>query len=187
MIAITTAETEQDLKGILHLQKDNLVANISAAEKQGQGFVTVIHSYDQLFNLNAREKHIIAKDDDRVIGYLLAMTQRSHADIPVLIPMFDLFNELSQNGSRIADQNYIVVGQVCIDKSYRGQGILDRCYAAYKDCYSSKYSFAITEIATANTRSLAAHRRVGFEKLTTYAAPDGVEWEVVVWNWRKGT
>ena len=187
MILYTHAESEQDLEGILHLQKQNLASNLSAGEKQGQGFVTVVHSYEQLSNLNAREKHIVAKESDRVIGYLLAMTQSSKADIPVLIPMFDLFNELSYNGERIADQDYIVVGQVCIDRSYRGQGILDQCYAAYKESYSKKYSFAITEIATTNLRSLKAHKRIGFETIKTYSAPDGVDWEIVVWNWRTGT
>jgi predicted GNAT superfamily acetyltransferase len=126
----------------------------------------------------------VAKEGDRIVAYLLAMTQRSKSAIPVLIPMFEMFDELFYNGKRIADQEYIVVGQVCIDKSYRGKGILDRCYASYKDHYSKKYSFAITEIATDNTRSLAAHKRVGFEKVQTYAAPDGVAWEIVVWNWR---
>ena len=186
MIAVTQATSEQDLRGILHLQGENLATNLSPEERASQGFVTVVHSYEQLSDLNVQEKHIVAKEGDRVIGYLLAMTQRSKGDIPVLIPMFEMFNELVYGGKRIADQNYIVVGQVCIDKSYRGKGILDQCYAAYKEYYGNKYSFAITEIATANTRSLAAHKRVGFERVKTYAAPDGVDWEVVVWNWRKG-
>lgn len=186
MVTFTQANSRKDLEGILDLQKANLAVNLSATEMQSQGFVTIAHTYEQLSKLNDFEKHIIAKDKGRVIGYLLAMTQRSRADIPVLIPMFNIFNEVFYKGRRIADNNYIVVGQVCIDKLYRGRGILDQCYATYKNYYSNKYSFAITEIATANTRSLNAHKRIGFEKLKTYTAPDMVEWEIVVWNWQKG-
>ncbi len=185
MIVFTQAETEGDFQGILQLQKRNLLTNLTPGEAASQGFVTVVHTLEQLSSLNAQEKHVVAKEGDRIIAYVLAMTPASRSDIPVLIPMFDLFNELFYNGRPIAEQDYIVVGQVCIDKSYRGKGLFDQCYAAYKEQYSTRYSFAITEIATGNTRSLKAHKRLGFEKLTTYGAPDGVDWEVVAWNWRK--
>ena len=33
------------------------------------------------------------KDGNKIIGYLLAMTQKSQFDIPILIPMFKIFNE----------------------------------------------------------------------------------------------
>lgn len=184
MIAFMQADSKKDLEGILHLQKANLATNLSAVERQSQGFVTVMHTYEQLSKLNDDEKHIVAKDNDTVVGYLLAMTQKSKSDIPVLIPMFNIFNELFVNGRSIADHTYIVVGQVCIDKLYRGQGLLDQCYAAYKKYYRNKYTFAITEIATANARSLNAHKRIGFETLKTYKAPDNVEWEIVVWDWQ---
>jgi len=61
--------------------------------------------------------------------------------------MFELFDTISYNNERISAYNYLVVGQVCIDKAWRGQGILDHCYAAYRNYYRTKYDFAITEIA----------------------------------------
>src|SRR5215470_12544272 len=179
MIIYTTAESENDLKGILSLQKINLPRGLTKDEIQTQGFVTVDHSYEQLAKLNDYEKHIIAKDDGKVIGYLLAMTSQSRFDIPVLLPMFELFDAISYHNRKISDYNYLVVGQVCIDKGYRGQGILDDCYAAYRKHYGTKYDFAITEIAASNVRSLKAHRRVGFKEINTYVSPDKTEWCVV--------
>jgi hypothetical protein len=76
-----------------------------------------------------------------------------------------------------------VVGQVCIDKQYRGQGILPNCYAVYKEYYNKKYDFAITEIASTNLRSLNAHRKIGFNEIHSYSGPDKTEWIVVVWDW----
>lgn len=183
MITYTTAKTKNELEQILILQQQNLALGLTAQEIAAQGFVTVSHSFDDLNKMNELEAHVIAKDNDRVIAYLLAMTVRSRFDIPVLVPMFELFDAVTYGQKTIADYNYMVVGQVCVAAGYRGQGIFDACYAAYKSYYKGRYDFAITEIATRNQRSLNAHKRVGFETIYTYVAPDGEEWNIVVWKW----
>jgi L-amino acid N-acyltransferase YncA len=183
MITYTTADTATDLEGILKLQKANLARDLTHEEIQSQGFVTVDHTFAQLKKLNDAEKHIIAKDKDRVVAYLLAMTKDCRQDIPILFPMFEVFDSIRYNNRKVSECNYLVVGQVCVDKQYRGQGILDRAYAAYRDHFSSKYDFAITEIAATNTRSRNAHQRIGFREVHSYRSPDGVEWVVVIWEW----
>ncbi len=183
MIIYTTAHSKNDLQGILNLQKQNLAAGLPMDEIQSQGFVTVDHSYEQLEKLNDYEKHVIAKENEKVVGYLLAMTKQSRRDIPVLVPMFELFDTISYNNKKISGYNYLVVGQVCIDKAWRGKGILDHCYAAYRDYYRTKYDFAITEIAAINLRSLKAHKRIGFKEIKLYTSPDKTKWSVVLWDW----
>ena len=103
---------------------------LTADEIAAQGFVTVSHSFDDLNKMNELEAHVIAKDNDRVVAYILAMTVRSRFDIPILLPMFGMFEEVSYENKKIADYNYMVVGQVCVAAGYRGQGIFDSCYAA---------------------------------------------------------
>jgi GNAT superfamily N-acetyltransferase len=184
MIVFTTAHGRSDLEGILALQKSNLARNLSAEEIQHQGFVTVDHSYDQLKKLNDNERHVIAKEGDRVVGYVLAMTSQSKFDIPIIIPMFEAFDGIVYRGRKVTQYNYIVVGQVCIDKEYRGRGIFDECYSAYKTHYSGKYDFAITEIARTNQRSLNAHKRIGFKEVHSYFSQDNSEWIIVLWDWK---
>jgi len=184
MVNYTSANSFTDIQRILALQKANHAHGLTIEERQTQGFVTVNHSYDQLKSLNDFEKHIVAKENDNVIGYLLAMTKKSQFVIPILVPMFDAFGSILYENKKVADYNYMVVGQVCIDKAYRGQGILDKCYAAYKECHSDKYDFAITEIARENLRSLNAHKRIGFKEIHTYLAPENTEWIVVLWDWK---
>ena len=187
MIEYTTSKTKDELSGILDLQKANLSNVLTKDEIITQGFVTVDHSYDQLKNLNDIENHIIAKDNDKVIAYLLAMTQQSRFDLPILIPMFERFEKILFRNKLISDYNYIVVGQVCVEKSYRGKGILDNCYAAYKNQFASKFDFAITEIASTNLRSLNAHKRIGFIEIDTYNSNDKTEWCIVLWDWGKAS
>ena len=185
MIIYTTSTTKDDLLGILDLQKINLPAVLSGEDILIEGFVTVKHTYDDLKKLNDIEKHIIAREDDKVIAYVLAMTEHSKFEIPILIPMFETFSKTSYNNRFISDYNYIVVGQVCVDKNYRGKRILDNCYAAYKKQFTGKYDFAITEIDSTNKRSLNAHKRIGFKEIVRYNSADETEWCIFLWDWRK--
>lgn len=184
MVFYTTVSSPEEIRQVLDLQKNNLPQNLTEEEMSKQGFVTVIHSYDTLKKMNDIEQSIIAKNNDLVIGYLLAMTPESKDAIPVLIPMFNAFDDIVYDDKKISAYNYIVVGQVCIAKEWRGQGILDDCYASYKNHFSKKYDFAITEIQSKNKRSIKAHLRIGFKIINSFKDDNGVEWEIVLWDWR---
>ena len=184
MIVYTISKTNEEILRIIELQKNNLPQNLTAEQIDSQGFVSVIHSFDILKKMNTIEQSIIAKDDDHVIGYLLAMTRKSKNDIPVLIPMFNAFDNVVYNHKKISEYKYIVVGQVCIAEGWRGRGILDNCYAEYRKHFSHKYDFAITEIMNKNKRSMKAHSRIGFETIYSYQDAEGDEWNIVLWDWR---
>jgi len=183
MIVYTKSYFAEDLTGIIDLQKANLPANLTPEEIAKEGFVTVVHSVEDLKRMNAIEQSVIAKNDGKIIAYLIAMTPESKDDIPVLIPMFANFNTIKLHNKALSAYNYIVVGQVCVAKGFRGQGILDNCYAEYKKQFKGKYDFAITEIATKNLRSINAHKRIGFTEIYSYKAPDNEEWSIVIWEW----
>ena len=183
MIQIKSAENESELLGILKLQEANLYQNLSAEEKSEQGFVTVRHTIEQLRGMNELAAHVIANDGDQVAGYILAMTKASREFIPVLIPMFEQFDQLFFKGKPISEFNYMVIGQICVGKDYRGQRLFDRMYAEYRNKFAQNFEFGITEIATSNLRSLKAHQRVGFE--TIHIFQDTLqEWAIVIWNWK---
>ncbi|MEO8414178.1 MAG: GNAT family N-acetyltransferase [Ginsengibacter sp.] len=183
MIIYTTAKTDEEIQQILELQKSNLPQNLTDEQKNSQGFVTVLHNFETLLKMNNTEQSIIVKDNDKVIGYLLAMTTQSKNDIPVLVPMFEAFDTVLYNNKKIAAYNYIIVGQVCIAEGYRGKGILDKCYQAYKTHFKKNYDFAITEILDTNTRSLQAHKRIGFRTIHEYKDEKGNNWVIVLWDW----
>jgi hypothetical protein len=183
-LTYTTSKSATDLFGIIELQKNNLPTNLTKEEISSQGFVTVIHSLPQLEKMNSIEQHVICKAGDKVIAYLLAMTKECKNDLPILVPMFKMFYEIPYGRKMLSGCNYIVVGQVCVDKPYRGLGVLDRCYQEYKYIFSKKYDCAITEIAATNLRSLNAHRRIGFNEIHRYKGPDNIEWSIVIWDWQ---
>lgn len=182
MAQIRTAKSKSDLQGILDLQWENHLSRVSDEVKQADGFVTVRHTPEQLLALQSIAPHVIALEDNLVVGYILAMTKASRDLIPVLIPMFDQFDQVYFKGKKIADHHYLVIGQVCVGKDQRGKGLFDQMYKAYKDEFSHRYSFAITEIAQSNVRSLAAHRRVGFEVIHEFE-DETQAWAIVAWDW----
>ena len=183
MIVYTPMQTDEEIMQVLELQKVNLPTNLTAEQIASQGFVTVVHSFKTLKKMNRQEQSIIAKDNEQVVGYLLAMTTESKNDIPILIPMFKVFDEVVFKDRKISDYKYIVVGQVCIAEAYRGKGFLDECYLAYRNHLRSKYDFAITEIHDKNQRSIKAHKRIGFETVHQYTDVEGNRWHVVLWDW----
>lgn len=184
MIQISTSITIADLEGIIDLQKQNLRSDLTAAEITTQGFVTVSHSLDDLRKMHQHVPNIIVKNGVQVIAYVLGMTEQSKNDIPRLVEMYESFDHIQFKGKSVAEYQYIVVGQVCVDKAYRGLGLFDRAYEAYRKYFEQEYEFAITEIATINLRSMKAHERLGFKTIHTYTDGSATEWNVVVWDWR---
>ena len=182
-IQFRLASQESDLFKILQLQQCNLPAQLSSEVIADQGFVTVEHSLEMLQRMHRAAPSILAYDGTALAGYALAMTRDFGQDIPVLVPMFELLDNLMWDGRRLGDLRYIVVGQVCVAAPYRGQGVFDGLYRVYSRYYRDQYEVLVTEIATRNTRSLAAHKRIGFEIIHHFQAPDGENWEIVLWDW----
>lgn len=184
MVTLTQSKSSDDLQGIIALQRANLKALITVEEKEAQGFVFVQHSLEDLQKLDAIEGQVVALDVDKVVAYILVMTKDSKSEIPQLIPMFNQFDQVEYLDRKVSEYNYVAVGQVCIGKEYRGDGLFEKSYQYYRELFSEKYDFAITEISTSNLRSLRAHKRVGFEGVHTFH--DGVEeWNIVIWDWRQ--
>ncbi|MCU0339582.1 MAG: GNAT family N-acetyltransferase [Spirosomaceae bacterium] len=181
-ILYTTATSNDDLEQILSLQRQNLYKNTPLEYQQDQGFTTVEHSFEVLQQMNAAIPQIIAKEDDKVIGYALVMPQSFSAMIPELVPMFEQIVRLDWLGKQIQDYRFYVMGQICVAESHRGQGVFDGLYNAHKRLLSADFDLCVTEVATRNTRSSRAHERVGFRTIHTYQDHTDV-WNVVVWDW----
>ncbi|MBT8267437.1 MAG: GNAT family N-acetyltransferase [Bacteroidia bacterium] len=175
-IVFKRAETNTELEQILELQRINLPASLSEAEKQTEGFVTVHHNFETLKSLNDTCAHIIAVHDHKVIGYALCMDKSFRNVIPVLKPMFDKLDTILP-----IDSSFMIMGQVCVDKDFRKQGVFRGLYQHMRSELKSQYDQIITEVDTSNKRSLHAHLAIGFKILYSYRSKNH-DWEIVHWN-----
>ncbi|MDT7829162.1 GNAT family N-acetyltransferase [Pricia sp. S334] len=174
MIQFGRATSEADLNQILDLQRQNLPEHLSAEERVKEGFVTVSHTLNLLKVMHDVCPHIVAKSNESVIGYALSMHPKFAGKIEVLWPMFDQIEAI-----RPKVRNYIVMGQICIAKAYRGQGIFRQLYQTMQAAVQPEFERIITEVDVVNTRSLGAHYGVGFEDLATYES-GGHQWKLIV-------
>lgn len=175
---------EADIDALLQLQSDNLKQNLDAPTIESQGFVSFVYTPDIIRGMMADEPQIIAKDGDLIAGYALTATLTFGQNIPLMRPLIQKSRELTFKDTPLSMLKYYIMGQVCVRRGYRGNGIFDDLYHGHKQYLSSKYDCIITEIATENKRSLAAHKRVGFE--TIYQYYDDISrknWEIVAWDW----
>jgi predicted GNAT family N-acyltransferase len=117
-------------------------------------------------------------------GYALSMTRELKVNIPVLIPLFERLDNLFYNGRAVKDLSYYVMGQICVDKAFRGQGVFRQLYASHKALLSGQYNYCITEVSTRNLRSMQAHYAIGFELLHRFSDTQD-EWNIVLWDWTK--
>lgn len=183
MLQATTVTTEDELIQIHHLNQQNLKQNLSNDERQKEGFVTWLYSMELLKQMHALAPSVIVKDADKVVGYALVTPIESavfHTDLQMMI---DNLQSLVFNNKPMYSYTYYCMGQICINKAYRGQGIFYRLYNKHKEVYSSKFDLLVTEISTSNLRSLKAHENVGFVTINTYRDKTD-EWNVVIWDWK---
>ncbi|WP_221394459.1 GNAT family N-acetyltransferase [Dyadobacter sp. NIV53] len=180
-IQFDIARTEEDLHQILSLQKLNLKNEISDETKKEQGFLTVNHKIEELILMQQSTPQIVARANGRIVAFALGMLPELGKLISDLQPMFTLLEGLNWHSVKLPAYRYYIMGQVCVDVNFRGQGVFDQLYQKHKEVYSTEYDLCITEISTSNTRSQRAHERVGFETIHTHL--DHVdEWNVVVWE-----
>lgn len=183
-IAYATVASPREVEQILALQAENHRDGIDPATAASDGFTSVRHDPAVLHAMNRACPSAIARDGQVLAGYCLMMPPAFRDRVPILAPMFALLDTLSWRGEPLAgNPRWFVMGQVCVARAYRGQGVFDGLYHQLRDAYRDRYDFTVTEISQRNPRSLRAHRRVGFETVHVYEDASDV-WEVVVWDWR---
>ena len=184
-ITIELAISDDDIKGIYDLHIANLKDNLSIDEIQKEGFVTAVYDVSLLTLMKDTKPSIIAKDNvtNKVIGYALVYIKELRSHHRLIDDLFMTVDKLSYKGNSLSQCDYVVVGQLCVAKGYRGIGIVQDLYNYYKEVYSSSYQYLITDVARDNPRSLKAHIKSSFEVINTIVFDDNT-FDVILWDWR---
>lgn len=182
-IIFDVASTDQHFEQILQLQKENLFSAISAERQAQQGFVFAEHNITLLKRFAVELPQVIALSNDKVVGYNLGMPVSMRNEIASLVPMFEEFDRCEYKGKPLASYKYMVGGQVCVHKDFRGRGLLNKLYHETKNKLPSGYELCVTEVAARNPAGMKAHQKMGFEVVSSY--DDGKElWNIVIWDLR---
>ncbi|PCE63862.1 GNAT family N-acetyltransferase [Sediminicola luteus] len=172
--------TDADLPLILDLQQANLAQNLSAEEASREGFVSIQHSLELLTAMNQGHGHTIAFHQNTLVGYALVMSPSFSKAIPLLEPLFEKINAGCYQNNPLAKTPYVIMGQVCIAKAFRGQGIFTGLYKNLDERLAGHFKYLITEIHRTNARSIRAHKKYGFQTLGNTEPSQAEEWVTVI-------
>jgi hypothetical protein len=182
MLTTKLAATDQELLQIADLSNANRSTNISEEEKEKEGFVSWVYTPDILRTINAIAPSVIVLDGENLAGYAITLTRQSLTAYPPAAPTFTHALPLLLNGRPLSEQRFYLMGQICVSKAWRGQGIVGALYHGHRQFYSAQFDALVTEISMANPRSLKAHQRIGFETIGRHFE-NGHDWAVVAWDW----
>lgn len=175
---------EQEVDSLLQLLSANLKTNITAEERDSQGFLTFCYTEHEIREMMKEMPQPVVKNGESIEAYALACTKQVCLGHPLLRPMVRLSESLQWKGHELSRLRYYIMGQICVGASLRGKGAFDALYEAHRSLFSEQYDCVVTEIAENNLRSMAAHKRVGFHVVHQYF--DGeTNWNVVLWDWNK--
>ena len=167
-----------EIEELLALQRANLAVNLDAQTIESQGFVTFVYAPEAIADMMQAAPQIVVRADNQIVGYALTVTLEAALKNDLMRPLA----MLSQKLGPLSKKRFYFIGQVCVKAGYRGMGIFDALYNEHKDLFHYQYAAVVTEIASDNTRSLAAHRRMGFQIIhTEFDETHGKEWQVVAW------
>jgi GNAT superfamily N-acetyltransferase len=183
MFSLELSDAVTDLERIIELQQRNHPTAVAPDLWETQGFVTMEYTVQQLQIMSGKYRHVVAKHNNAVVGYALIMLRDHSASFPFLRDMFQDIEAGAYSGKLLRESRYFVMGQVCIEKDFRGKGIFKKLYHGLREQMGTDFDFVITEVSTRNGKSMRAHEKLGFENIK----PEGTgssEWNVIAWDWR---
>jgi len=182
MIQLKRAETLDELKSIKALQDANLRKNLSDEVAEQNGFLMAEYSIEFIKRMNDVEPHIIAVDQDKIVGYVLVSTHKTGTAHSLLLDLYNNIDQLNYNNIELKNASYVIVGQLCVAKSHRGAGLSQQLYQYFRNELEHQFDYCITDVATENTRSIKAHLKIGF-KIIHQIIYGGISWEIILWDW----
>lgn len=183
-ISYQETQTLQELEEIKALQARHQKDKIPPELWATKGFVTATYTIALLEAMHRRLPAIIAKHHEKVVGYALVVDRAIIGHHPLLDDLFRQIDCLNYAGVPLATLQYTVVGQLCVDQEYSGQGVAQGLYKHYRNCYAAQFPYCITDVDRNNPRSLKSHLKAGFQIIGTLQY-GGAEWDIVLWDWQK--
>jgi len=141
--------TPDDIPGILMLQEPNLV-------ERGGG-LSVRQTADWFRNAITENSVVVARQDGKVVGYVLGTSLAAKAHVAIIQAMLRAFP---------ARPDCYLYGPVCVAESERGKGLAAGIFEVLQTHMDGRP--AMTFVRADNAPSLRAHRKMGMRELGTF-------------------
>jgi hypothetical protein len=141
-----------------------------AEEDKSDGFVTTQFTKEQMEDLVKKENGLfIAKKNGNVVAYVMAASWGFWSIWPMFAFMIKELPNLEYHGQILSIENSYQYGPICIDKSVRGSGILEKIFEFAKKMMSGRFPILVTFVNKKNERSYQAHtRKLGLDVIQEF-------------------
>jgi len=146
----------QDYSAILRLQSVNFIGNLSPEERK-EGFLSAEFTLGQVAEMSEDLGTTIAAIDDEVVAFLCAFRNEFDHGSPVVAKMLDSYDRVEFEGQSLSSYKSYIYGPVCIDRAYRGRGLLRGLYEAQKQELAGRFEIGVAFVSRTNPHSLKAH------------------------------
>ena len=160
---------EKDIDSILLLHSKYQIDSIKEEDKK-DGFVTTAFTKEQLSDIIEQEAGIfVAVEDEEVLAYVMSASWQYWSKWPMFQHMIKDLPKLNYLNQTLTIDNSYQYGPVCVDKSIRGRGVLEKLFDFALDSMSKRYPILVTFVNKINQRSYEAHKRkLGLEVIQEF-------------------
>ena len=169
-----------DIDKVLELHSKYQIDSIAQEDKK-DGFITTAFTKEQLSDLITKERGLfIAVEDDKIIAYAMAASWQFWSIWPMFRHMIKDLGKLEYLGKKLSIDNSYQYGPACVEKDFRGSGLLEKLFDFSVQEMSKKYPILVTFINKINTRSYEAHKRkLGLEVIQEFKFNSNNYYELV--------
>ncbi len=169
-----------DIDDILKLHYKYQIDSINESDKK-DGFVTTPFTKEELSDLIIIEQGLfIAKTDKKVVAYVMSASWQFWSKWKMFKYMIEDLSNLKYLGEKLNTNNSYQYGPICIDKSSRGSGLLEKIFDFARENMSKKYHILVTFINKTNPRSYNAHiNKLGLKVIQEFEYNNNNYYELV--------
>jgi len=169
-----------DIDSVLELHYRYQIDSIAAVDKK-DGFVTTAFTKEELTKLITSESGLfIAIKDKKIVAYVMAASWQFWSVWPMFAFMIKDLHNLEYLGKTLTTENSYQYGPICIDKSVRGSGVLEKIFDFAREKMSKRYPILVTFVNKINPRSYQAHtRKLGLEVIQEFEFNNNHFYELV--------
>ncbi len=147
-----------DIEAVLALLR-KYHSDMIAEGGRADGFVTTQLNRELAAELIEKERGLfIARDGEALAGFCMSASWEYCSKWPMFQKMIEDLGSISFSGETLSVENSYQYGPICIEKEYRGKGVLQGLFGYALGQMESRYPYMVTFVNTANPRSVRAHQ-----------------------------
>ena len=149
----------EDIEKVLELHFKYQIDSIKEEDKK-DGFITTAFTKEQMVDLITLEQGLfIAIENEKIVAYVMSASWKFWSRWPMFAFMMEDLPNLEYLGQKLTVQNSYQYGPVCVDKEYRGSGVLEKIFDFARKNMAKRFPILVTFINKINPRSYEAHTK----------------------------